>query len=33
MLIEGFLTEVIDGGVDELYRGIYIDTICKWMEP
>ena len=32
MLIEGFLTEVIDGGVDDIYRDIYKGTICEWME-
>ena len=32
MLIEGFLTEVIDGGVDDIYRDIYKGSICEWME-
>jgi Fe-S cluster assembly protein SufD len=31
MLVEGFLTEAIDTGVDEEFRGIFIDRIAEWM--
>ena len=31
MLVEGFLTEVIDSGVDEELRGTFVDRISEWM--
>jgi hypothetical protein len=31
MLVEGFLIEAIDTGVDEEFRGIFIDRISEWM--
>ena len=31
MLVEGFLTDAIDSGVDEDFRGIFIDRISEWM--
>ncbi len=32
MLVEGFLTEVIDSGVSEVYQVIFKDKIIEWME-
>jgi len=32
MLVEGFLMEVIDLGVDEDYQGVFRETISEWMD-
>jgi Fe-S cluster assembly protein SufD len=32
MLVEGFLTEVIDSGVDEEFRNVFIDKVSEWMD-
>lgn len=32
MLVEGFLTEVIDAGVEEEFRDIFIDKVSEWMD-
>jgi Fe-S cluster assembly protein SufD len=32
MLVEGFLTEVVEGGVDEIYQDLFRSKISNWMD-